>query len=322
MRRDPEAFELLNDMVPNIISKRIREIHERVRNNSLKGLRASEIQPARFYQSCLRALRNNDWEANAETLRRFFFEMGLSFFDEAVSPERTAFSAMMKLTLQFGIAPLFYVDPAEGEGGGFFFSKSRALEEYPPSPRPGLTIYRDWKHYLRSRAEEISVNRDTQLLGRLAAMFEAYHIHLEKSTLLRVGRNFLAVEIGILSYMRQGRRGFVHVRLSEWSKELGSTYYDLFEGHVGNSARIKKDFWLTMHPTFFTPIVMMTQDANLSRIFHDFMGVYLLESEFHDLIGRTRCIFMDCKPDIDSVPEKSCAKMVSSPPDREKVRIP
>lgn len=88
------------NVVPRILSKFIRRVRDGKENASLDGFRRSELQPINFFLSCLRARENNNWDLTLQTLRNFFHEVDLAFFDEPIPPGGTAFSAIMKLTLQ------------------------------------------------------------------------------------------------------------------------------------------------------------------------------------------------------------------------------
>lgn len=102
-------------------------------------------------------------------------------------------------------------------------------------------------------------------------------------------------------------------QLSEYSAELEYSYFELFKKHVGNFAEIEKDYWLTMVPLFFKPLVLLTMDTNTTQIFNDFLGYHILEHQLRVMIGRTGCIYMDCRRETDAKPVPSYANEYQCP---------
>lgn len=313
-----ETFSLLErQVIPRILSKEIRRIRDKERNISSEGLPKSDLQPTMYFLSCLRARKKNDWGLTTQTVRKFFHEVGLPFFDEPIDPETTAFSALLKLALQFDIKPLFRVEPGQY---GFFVSKATIIDKLDTIPSPvRLTRdrYTEWKRLLLSHSQARSAaEEDTITLTRFAATFDAFHIRLKKKTILRIGRNVHAVTYGIKNYMRQGKENYTFARLSEYSDDLESTYFELFKGQLGNLATPNQEYWLMMISQYFKPMVLLTKDANLSQIFYDFIGYHILEQELKEVIGRTKCGRTGfCNRVIESRPVRHCGVLVSTHPD-------
>lgn len=69
---------------------------------------AEDIQLTRFYMSCVRALEAE--QINRDTLKKFFDDIELPFFDEPVEHERDVFSILMNANLKFGFTNIFRLE--------------------------------------------------------------------------------------------------------------------------------------------------------------------------------------------------------------------
>lgn len=301
------TFKLLDDAVPNILSKNLKAIRDFARaNGSYRGFRESEVQPTLFFRSCLRAIRKSNWEQNILTLREFFHKVDLPFFDEPIDPKKTAFASLMKLALLFGVTPIFEVDVSDN-----IFRVSRTVEALnrPKKnllPTDQATV---WKQEIfnLSQVQEL----DQEIWTEVFPTLEAFHIRLSKRNILRMGRNLIAVDILVEHFMYQGEK-FETVPFETWSEILQSTYFDLFDGHMGNLAKLTKDRNLTMVPDFFKSIVLLTRDPEMTPVFIDYLRWHLLTVEFKHLIRRTKCVFLKCDPIEETRPVKYCSILVSN----------
>lgn len=305
------TWDALDRATEIILSNRMNRILSRYPNRSLNEFRSSEIQPTMFYKSCLRARKGINWALGAVTLRRFFHEVDLFFFDEPVTPERTAFSALLKLAMQFEINPLFRVTLKDKQ---YIVRKSELLSSLPPNPKPVHEIVSRWKRRLRSFAN--SSQFDARIHTRYAATLEAFQIHVDEKTLVRMGRNFLAVEIAIRREFIQSDSHYENIPFYTYSAELNSTYFDLFYPHMGTSGILQRKDILNMQPKFFVPLALLTRDASFSELFNDYLRMYLLRSEFFELVGRTKCAFFPCDFSIQRDPARDCVILVSSHTDQ------
>lgn len=279
----------------------------------------SDLQPAKFYQSCLLSVKKADWDLNLKTLRDLFREVGLPFFDEAMPVEiidgekPTPLSSLLRLALQFDINPIFAITFPEGDLVQVD-KTGRKHEEVVPNITPGY--FADlWKTRL------LDVSRhdhfDPKILNVHASLFGSFGIYLNKSTLLRIGRNYEAVMNAFDQYIGQRKNISVDVKFENTSEILNRTYLDLFGKHTGNLARLRGQYRLRMTTSFFKPIMIVTTDPDLAQLFYDYITLFILHEEFRVLLNRNTCgvdgIRAACNTDLYDDRSVLCATMVSVP---------
>lgn len=278
------------EVVPRFVLrelKRLRKLANATKNN----LRESEMQPAMFFKSCLRSIRKTNWEFNIITLRKFFHEVDLPFFDETADTkdnctDKSPLTTLMKLALKFAIYPLFRIKLAARE---INVDKTEFRKEVPDhSNRTAQERADDWTATLR---DDIQFDElDTFIYAELGALLDAYHIRAPSSAIIRWGRNYEAVlknyenEDGFSQYTN--RTSYL---LGQRAKVVDSTYLELLDQHTGNLAHLEGNHTISFAPSFFEPIIIMLTDKALAPIFTDYIRIYLLKEALPDLVKRTRC---------------------------------
>lgn len=298
-----------------VLVKELNRLSRFEENAKLGDARDSELQAAFFYRSCLRSVNMKDWELNIRTLRRFFYEVDLPFFDEKrtvdiVDGDRpTALSTLLKLALQFGIQPIFAIDFEED----YLLLKKRSIQSSGNISGFSTLIAKQWKHDLLDRTRDTF--SDAHIGSILASVLDAYRIRLDSATQLRVGRNYEAVWWMYRNSFNQSTNNYENFPLDANSEILGISYLDLFEKHVGNIAKLKKTAKLKVAPHFFLPLMEVTIDAELTQIFDDFIGLWILRFEFPELSVEASCALGDdqryCQLRAPSQRAKFCALAVS-----------
>lgn len=296
----------LEGAVGVILLRRLKQIRARILNSSYEGILDFEMQPIKLFESCMRAAEKTNWDTNLLTLQKFFHDIGLPFFGEKVPQGSTPLTVMMKLALQFDINPLFQIDFAEG-----VFVLSSLSEHVPgPNPPPIDETAQLWKRVLLSNSNATS--KDLIIRTEYASVFDAFGIRLSPKVLLRMGRNFMAVEDARRDYIREFDATEA-LAFGEWSHSLNSTYFDFFNENIGNLAIIQKNHTLALPYHWFEALVIVSQDRDVRRILNDYLVFYILRTEFKELIGRTKCSYAKCNlkllPDKDR--NKFCGQLVS-----------
>lgn len=304
---------LVDEVIPRIVSGELR----RLRKSAAEKLRDSEIQPVMFFKSCVRSIKKTNWDFNTITLRKFFHEVGLPFFDEIpICTDKSPLTTLLKLAIQFGIYPLFKVD-LKGERIKIY--KEAHIEKEINDNKSPEDVARDWKSVLQK--DIITEAQELDILTKLGALFDAYKIRARKKVLLRWGWNYQAVTTSYEDFFHQSTDVTVH-RLSTWSKRANSTYFDLLDQHMGNLVQLKGDHEIVFYPSYFEPMLIALRDEDLAPIFIDFIRVYLLKEALPNLIERTRCGLQggECFKDVllkgrpsGKTPVIYCAALVGAP---------
>lgn len=297
-----------------ILVAQLNRLLRRLDDAALGNIRDSELQSAHFYQSCLISGEEGDWELTTETLRKFFNEVDLPFFDqertsEVVDGQRpTVLLTLLKLALQFGIEPIFKIDFGETS---LTLSKSSHLDTENATLFPPY-IAKLWKSELIDRSK--SHSNDIVIRTLHASVFDAYRIHVTEGQLLRIGRNFEAVKWMFRNSFNQST-SFEDFNFNAYSEILQISYYDLFEKAVANLAGLVKWFKFKMVPSFFQPLIILTTDAEVYQIFDDFLGFWILQESFADMIPDTDCglppLKVGCVIGTHSKRSLYCAEAVS-----------
>lgn len=316
---------LLDDVIPRVV---LREL-KRLRNKTVEKSRDSEIQPVMFFNSCLRSMKKTNWDFNARTLRKFFYEVDLPFFDEKINytnddtdcpdyPMKSPLTALLKLSIQFGISPLFKVYLKNKQINIYkerHFSNERDIANEKPED-----LAESWTSFLHMYTDVDSDESDPYIAVTMGALFEAYNIKAPREDVLRWGRHYEAVKYGYEQFFSQFNNVTYH-RLSEWSNTANSTYLDLLDPHMGNLVQLEDDHVIVFYPSYFDPMLIMLRDRKIAAILIDFIRVHLLIEAVPDLIERTRCGLQgkECFEDVftqDRVsgrnPVRYCAELVSA----------
>lgn len=267
----------------------IKELDRLFKRSLTERLRDSELQAAYFYRSCTRSVTNPDWDLNIRTLRKWFNEVDLPFFDEVrntepVSGERpTPLSTLMKLTLQFGISPIFeilYRFPyftIQKSGG----SSSENITEFPEIIAAG------WKTQLLERSKNTS--GDTSIHFILASAFEASRIFINASSIMRIGRNAAAVNWMLTKSFKHPTVQYEKLAFSFYTL-IGVPYYELFTNNAGNMMRFRQEaYGVKAVPQFFQSLMITLTDPDLTQIFDDFIGFWILRSQLKQMNIKSRC---------------------------------
>lgn len=299
--------DLLNDAVTIILVKKMREIFPEWSNSSNKKMRDSEIQPTMFFTSCVHSLRKPNWEMNLLSLRKFYHDIELPFFDEAIDPTKSVLSVLMHLAIRFDINPIFRVEFREG-----LFELRKSYAAYPHKRKVPQTVpdmVARWKGKILELVRNNS--NELQIIMTFRSIFEVFRIEVDEDILLRVGRNYHVIQKAMLGALLQANE-FETFSFDRWSRALNSTYFDFFDRHMGNLAILKKNHQLKLVPSFFEPLALITADSACSKIFIDFLVMYIIQHEFVELIGRTGCAHLDnCDKEEFWKSVKLCAALVS-----------
>lgn len=300
---------LIDEISTIILTKEIKHVQRQLRGEDSTAqktkIRDSDTQTVAFFESCLRAQQSTSKERSVRTLRKFYREVGIPFFDEKPNPKKSAFSALMKLALQFDINPIFMVVISKGI---FFLDPSGYIRKGVLNEST-TDLALQWGSQLHTKS--LDTRRDHEIIFKYAAFFDALNIHLNNGTMLRIGRNFYAVQHGIRNVFKQSD-DFEYPKLSRWSADLNSTYFDLFQKHMGTVGVLKKDCFLSVVRPFFETLVVLTRNETLSTIFHDFLALFIARSDLgKSVIGTTHCTLLGkCDSKIDFDPTKYCTKLV------------
>lgn len=300
-----------------VLTGELRRLRGNLRgeNSSAVGVRDSEMQPLMFFKSCRRAFKKNDWDLNSMTLRKFFHEVDLPFFDEEPyvddeCTQKTPLAVLLKLALQFGISPLFTLHLSETE---IFISKTDSLSrEAFPVYGSSDKIAERWKDALSEESRDTT--HDPQLLTELGAILDAFRIRARKDDVLRWGRNYQAVKNCYANVFNQYSNDLESYRLGNMSAYANSSYYDLLDQHTGNILQLDENHVITFTVHFFEPMMILTGDKGFSQIFTDYIRIHLLRNEFVAPIGRTGCALQgeSCTNVFKETPLKYCVRLVSS----------
>lgn len=307
-----------SNVFPAILARELKRLQDALSasNSSTVDIRDSELQPLMFFKSCRRSFKESNWDFNTMTLRKFFHEVDLPFFDEELyisdnCTDRTPLTALMKLALQFGITPLFSLYFSERE---ISVSKSSHLDVGPyEEGKKSDYIAERWRNALLNESRDTA--NDSQLLVEFGAVLDAFHIRAPERDLLTWGRNYRAVMHCVEHWFRQYSDDQKSYRLSERSNYSDSTYFDLLDQHAGNILHLDEDHVITFAVHFFEPIIILTTDHSLSQILTDYIRFHLLRNELTAPIMRTECALKgnSCrKIQRRDTPLKYCARLVSS----------
>ena len=280
------------DVVKEIFKNRAIRFMNRLNETSWTDILDSDIQAAQFFESCLHAHEKKYWELSIQTLRRFFHEIDLPFFDEVAEPGQVPLTALMRLALQYDFKLIIEIN-FRG-----FLVDVRKTKPYPtatdkPPTAPKVTAEK-WRKILLNLSEDTSSDKTFQV--EIAPLLADFQIHVPESTLIRLGRNYLAVKKSIKDHFLV-KPSSTEIPFSLHSEALGSTYSDFFKEHLDNIPRMEtfEKFKLVLDRFYFEPLVMVTRDPSLSQIFSDFLGIELLKTDFfQQLVHRTDCLNKSC----------------------------
>ncbi|XP_018493855.1 endothelin-converting enzyme 1-like [Galendromus occidentalis] len=278
-----------------ILGKALKKMSQK----PISMLRDSENQAVAFFSSCIHAHSSGPKISAESTLRRFFHSVRLEYFDEMPNPNVTGFSVLFDLALKYDIDLLFSVDIASDS---FRMGRSYTPRLFDPSMRVTGNFSDYWKPILLESAKDTS--NDPKILNELSSVFSAAGLSIERSRLLRYGRNHFAVENAtkhlFLVRNRRQRRTF-----AEWKKLTRFPWFKFFNIHVVNLAKINEETHeLNFDQEFFDGIAKISSDFETMQIFKDFAAVALLISDFGKAISdsayRNICAYGKCaKEDID-----------------------
>lgn len=302
-----------------VLSKELKRLRVKGRplNSTSLEIRDSEMQPLKFFESCLQTVKRRiDGEFSMMTLRKFFNEVGLPFFDEEPEPHvdcghATPLTALLKLGLQFGIFPFFKMELSKTEIR--ITKNGHSIRGYYLDLDRSEHIAERWKlHFFHSIQ---NTSRDTRAFAEIGAVLEDFHIQAGKDDVLRLARNYdvmkVAFEVAFEEYSDSDYA--TSFKLSEWSEYANSTYFDLLDPHAGNSAQFEENHIITFAEHFFEPLLILIRDERYWEIFIDYIRIYLLINEFSPMIKRTACAVQgnSCKHRIGETPSKYCTRLVS-----------
>ena len=279
-------------VVKDIFRGRAIRYMNRLNETPWTAIMDSDIQTAQFFKSCLLAHEKEHWESSIQTLRRFFHEIDLPFFDEVAEPGQVPLTALMRLALQYDFRIIFEIYSRE------FFVYVQKSQPYPTAPEepptaPKVTAEK-WRKILLNLSEDTSSDKTFQV--EIAPLLADFQIHVPESTLIRLGRNYVAVNKSIAHHFL-GEPRATQIPFDLHSEALGSTYSDFFKEHLDNIPRMEtfEKFKLVLDRFYFEPLVMVTRDPSLSQIFSDFLGIELLKTDFfQQLVHRTDCLNKSC----------------------------
>lgn len=273
-----------------IVQKELDRLTRVLKNATADRIRNSETQAAHLYRSCLDSIDGEDWELNVRTLRTFFNEVGLPFFGgertvEMISGQAsTVLSTLLMLALQFGMEPIFTIDFRPGY---LWLQRRGALSSGPPSDESPTEIAAKWKAQLLEQSRNDSL--DAVILSAHASVLAAHHIRLEKTAILRIGRNYEAVGWMYWNSFHQSVNEVVNFTLDAHSEILNTSYAELFGRCAGNLAKFKEYTVMKWAPHFSLPFFKVATDPQLYQIFDDFIGFWLLMNDFSVLSNEASC---------------------------------
>ncbi|XP_018494336.1 uncharacterized protein LOC108863996 [Galendromus occidentalis] len=295
--------DLLAEAVKTILLKKMRQAPLDATNGSHKVVRDSEMQPIMFFKSCTLSAKRPPGELNLATIRKFFHEIELPFFDEDATTGRNALSAILHLAIRFNINPILRVDFRKN---GLLIRKTHTV--LPSTLELNMEadqIEEQWKARILESFKNSS--QDAAIIVEFGSFFEAFNVRVTRQNLLRLGRSYFTIR-DAMRFVFLSTEAYTTYRLNTWSMGLGTTYFDFFNKHTGNLAKLQEEDRITMVPFFFEPLVIAMTDPELSPIFIDFVSVHLLRNEFLGHLGRTKCAHSaKCDPAIESEAEKFCA---------------
>lgn len=295
--------ERLESALEFILRQELKQFKKITGHTSARGLRDSERQALDFYKSCRIAKENPTWNPNLITLRQFFHEVGLPFFDEPLGDRKSPFFAMMKLAIQFGISPLLRIEWNTNE---FVVRKARNIIYTNEFVHGIREIANEWRSWLRNYSAWM--RSDGVALTRVGALFEAYKLPFTQKTILRVGRHYRAVELGMEKYFELFPNDTQVKRIKASTLQLDITYYDLFAPTLKNLAIIDDTTTLNAPLRFFEALVYSMNDSKVQHVYRDFLGYHILEY-FMDFAS---CGFgPPCDVYSSAKPARACAFMVS-----------
>lgn len=307
----------LDAMTYEVRSRVILKELLRLRSKADEKLRDSELQPVTFFKSCLRSIRKTDQDLNTMTLRKFFHEVGLPFFDEKLDTnddcaKKSPLASLLKLALQFGVYPLFRLYLKDNQINVFKEDyTSRDADIWNETPKE---VARDWKFFLR---RSLTQANDSYILVTLGALLDAYNIRAPEKDILTWGQNYEAVMKGYKEKFYQFKN-FTSQPLSALSESASSTYFDLLDQHTGNLLPLEEHHRIAFYPSYFEPMLISLRDKDLAPMYTDFIRVYLLKETLPDLIGRTSCslkgeqCFWGSRQPVGQSNVKYCATVVSA----------
>lgn len=288
-------------------------------NSSTEHIRDSEMQPVLFFKSCLRSNRENNWDFNTRTLRKFFHEVDLPFFDEKPfiqnnCTHRTPLTSLLKLALKFGISPVFLLEFSQTRIS--VWKTSFRSYEQAGTKEESKVIAKRWRKLLLYKTR--GTVDESKVVTEFGAVFEAFHIRVSTEDLLEWGRNYQAVQICYETVFKQLGGDRTSDRLNKWSKYVNSTYFDLLDQNTGNIAQFNEDQQIAFTTHFFEPLLILTTDPSLFHIFTDYIRLYLLRYELSAPIGKTACGLLgeNCtRSEEDTL--RYCGRLVSGSPLRK-----
>ena len=146
--------KLQERVMAEILTHQMERIRHRLSNSSAGEFRLSEIQSTQFYMSCIHDREFVNWEQIKLTMRKFFHEIDLPFFDELRGPGQSPFAVMMKLALHFEVEPLFQIDL---KGYHIYVKRSSDINMTKPA-RDELPKVQDTINRFRSKLLNLSNN--------------------------------------------------------------------------------------------------------------------------------------------------------------------
>lgn len=311
------SFAIKKGVFPAILLKELKRLRRKIlrANSSIMGVRDSEMQPVMFFESCLRFSKKNNWDFSILTLRKFFHEVGLPFFDEELNncTDKTPLTALVKLALQFGISPFFTVQ-LRGSKITVMRSSVHPDQLIIGSDEEPRVIAERWKNALL--LESRNTANDSRILAEFGAVFDAFHIRAREVDLLKWGRSYQAVKRCYETVFEEPVGDLDWYNLHEWSEAANSTYFDLLDQNTGNFARLDRNHTIQFSTHFFEPFLILIRDQDVSQIFTDYIRVHLLRNEFIAPLRRTECALQGkaCTDIVGETHFKYCARLVSSHP--------
>lgn len=315
---DVGVKERISDASDIILAQLLHQLDRRsLANNTVGKIRASELQLLYFYRSCMLSLTNSDWELNTRTLRKFFYRVGLPFFNQERASEQfnggrtTVLGTLLKLALQFAMYPIFKTSIERTYLLLIKFQDSGP--DVKESPRDLAEWY---KEKLLNRSQ--NTENDAYILKNHGSLLDAYRLNYNESTLLTIGRNYEAVIWMYGRYFTESKRQIEDFNFGTVSDITNISYYELFNEHIGNVATLKENYILKMSPQFFLPMAILTTDPDLSQIFDDYIRLWILREEVSEIALRAVCAVNHrrryCKFEQDWQRGELCGLMVSRHP--------
>ncbi|XP_018494339.1 neprilysin-3-like [Galendromus occidentalis] len=293
----------LSEVIEVVLSKRLKNLQKR-----FPSLRESEVQALKFYTSCVRSQETPNMDMLLTTLRRFFHDVGLDFFDEDLSgTSPTAFSVLLALSIKYGISPIFKVI-VDHESITLTRSSPPRADDHATFEHSDMETF--WKIQLLEYFVKDD-KYDIRIVNLLGSMFNALQIQLDSVSLMRIGRNYFAIKKAIKSLFNIRMLSYDRT-LAEWETLSAVPWMNYLNSHMDSAARVQGKHRLKMDSAYFELIVTITTDPQLTTIFKDFIAVHLLISEFGELIGeishRSFCSFMLSCWDLHKKVEHRCAE--------------